>query len=126
MEQAPRHPLQPLVVYPDGVVRFKENAIVRALLDTGALDMNKLARMDFSVEDREQFAQLIGYSLSGFGDLSYVRTETYCAAEAMRESGLSEDQARIASLQATLDEVRSGLREAAVAAFRIHPDDLHD
>jgi len=31
---------------------------------------------DFSQEDREQFAQLIGYSLSGFGELSYVSDET--------------------------------------------------
>ncbi len=39
--------------------------------------MNQLARMEFSDEDREQFAQLTGYSLSGFGDLDYVSDETY-------------------------------------------------
>lgn len=33
-------------------------------------------------EDREQFAQLIGYSLSGFADLSYVSNKTYNAADA--------------------------------------------
>lgn len=50
-------------------VRFKENSIVRFLLDGGPFDLNMLARMPFSVEDREQFAQLIGYSLEGFGEL---------------------------------------------------------
>lgn len=64
------HPMQPLVL--DGqVVRFKQNKIVRFLLDAGPYDMNKLACMPFSDEDREQFAQLIGYSVSGFGELGY-------------------------------------------------------
>ena len=34
--------------------------------------INKLACMNFSNEDREQFAQLIGYSVSGICDLDYV------------------------------------------------------
>lgn len=80
----PRHPLQPLVTDDSGVVRFKSNAIVSKLLDDGPFDMNALARMDFTQADREQFAQLIGYSLSGFGELSYVRDETYNAAQAHR------------------------------------------
>jgi hypothetical protein len=98
---------------------------VRTLLDSARpLDLNDLAIMDFSVEDREQFAQLIGYSLSGFGDLSYVRSDTYAAADAMHESGLSESAARIISLEETLEAIRAGLRVAAPAAFHIHPDDL--
>jgi hypothetical protein len=44
--------------------------------------MNKLALMKFSDEDREQFAQLIGYSLSGFSELSYVTDKTYKTAVA--------------------------------------------
>lgn len=77
----PRHPVQPLVTDQDGVVRFKPNAIVEFLLDAGPFDMNKLASMRFPKEDYEQFAQLIGYSLSGFGDLSYVSDETFEMAE---------------------------------------------
>lgn len=46
------------------MVRFKANAIVRHLLDAGPFDMNQLAMMKFPREDREQFAELIGYSLS--------------------------------------------------------------
>jgi hypothetical protein len=44
--------------------------------------MNQLGYMNWSNEDREQFAQLIGYSLSGFSSLSYVSDETYQLATA--------------------------------------------
>lgn len=76
-----RHPIQPLIVDSNGVRRFKGNAIVRFLLDNCPIDLNALAMLPFSVEDREQFAQLIGYSLSGFGELSYVTDRTYRRAE---------------------------------------------
>jgi hypothetical protein len=65
------HPMQDFV-NDDGVVRFKRNAIVEYLLDNGGIDMNKIAMLKFSQEDRVQFAQLIGYSLNGFHELSYV------------------------------------------------------
>lgn len=61
----------------NGVVRFQENAIVRYLLEHGGLDMNKLATLPFNDEDRRQFAQLIGYSQSGYGDLSYVDNRSW-------------------------------------------------
>jgi hypothetical protein len=76
------HPIQPLITSPDGVTRFKGNAIVRFLLDAGPFNLNQLAIMQYSDEDREQFAQLIGYSLSGFGELSYVSDKTYNTAAA--------------------------------------------
>ena len=72
----PQQPHQPLVDV-DGVTRFKKNAIVEHLLDTSTSDMNDLALMPFSNEDRVQFAELIGYSLSGFGELSYVSDVAY-------------------------------------------------
>jgi len=71
-----KHPVQPLVKV-EGTIRFKKNAIVQYLLDSGTIDMNKLAVLPFSVEDRVQFAQLIGYSLAGFGELSYVSDKDY-------------------------------------------------
>lgn len=119
-----RHPLQPLAPDDHGTVRFKENAIVRYLLDAGPFDLNVLAGMDFSREDWEQLAQLIGYSLSGFGGLSYVSGDTYAAADAMFRGRMTEERARIVSLETTLADVREGLRHAAVAAFDIHPDTL--
>ena len=81
-----KHPIQPIVLDEHGKVRFKENRIVRFLLDNGRHDMNSLACGDFTQEDREQFAQLIGYSLSGFGELSYVSDETYDAAAKLAEN----------------------------------------
>ena len=66
--------------------RFRENKIVSHLLETYT-DMNKIAMMDFSDEDRMQFAQLIGYSVSGYSDLSYVSDESYYAAEARSSEG---------------------------------------
>lgn len=76
-----KHPIQPLSEDKNGTIRFKSNKIVEFLLEQGGFDMNDLACMEFSQEDREQFAQLIGYSLSGYGDLSYVSDESYDAAE---------------------------------------------
>lgn len=74
-------PIQPLVKDEDGIVRFKKNTIVKMLLAVSPIDLNRIAIMDFPNEDREQFAQLIGYSLSGFEELSYVSDETYAKAE---------------------------------------------
>lgn len=65
------HPMQEIVME-DGVARFRANAIVRHLLDYGIIDLNALAGLPFSPEDRRQFAQLIGYSVSGYGELSYA------------------------------------------------------
>lgn len=71
-----KHPRQPILLAADNVVRFKENKIVSWMLEMGrqgkAFDLNMIAVTPFSVEDRVQLAQLIGYSVSGFGDLSYV------------------------------------------------------
>jgi len=67
-----------------GVTRFKKNAIVCFLLNAGPFNLNQLAMMPFSPEDREQFAQLIGYSLAGYGELSYVSSETWQEVEKKR------------------------------------------
>ena len=75
-----KHPIQPIVTDEHGTLRFKTNKIVKFLLDNGGFDMNDLSMMDFTDNDREQFAQLIGYSVSGFGSLRYVSDETYYKA----------------------------------------------
>lgn len=120
------NPIQPLVDV-EGVTRFKENAIVRHLIDTHpACDMNKLATLDFSDDDRQQFAQLIGYSLSGYCSLSYVDDVSYYAAGNVAE-GLSDKDARIAALEQKLVELRAAigtLRGPVAVLFEMHPDDL--
>lgn len=86
--------------------RFKANAIVVHLLDVASrngCDMNTLACMEFSDEDRVQLAQLIGYSLGGFGSLSYVSDEAY---ERAANQDDRPDYAEVAALRASLAHAR--------------------
>ena len=117
-------PIQPIYTDASGVLRFRENAIVKHLLDHGGIDLNAIAIMKFSDEDREQFAQLIGYSVSGFSDLSYVSNEAYATVNRMAETGETQEQARIRYLESLVEELRGPARQIAAALFRIHPDDL--
>lgn len=82
----PTHPVQPVVIDKQGVARFKENKIVRALLDTGTLDLNKIAVLDFPKEDRIQLAQLIGYSICGASELTYMPDSIIDAAQEEADS----------------------------------------
>ena len=116
-------PLQPIRVDVNGVQRFVANRIVEAILKTSTLDLNKIACMDFTREEHEQFAQLIGYSVSGWGDLSYVSDEKYIVAK-IAMTGKSELEASNEYLRETLDFVRAGIKEIAPYLFSIHPDDL--
>ncbi len=67
--------MQPVVLDAHGIARFQRNAVVAYLVESGVIDMNKLAvlayELGWSKHDRSQFAQLIGYSVEGFADLSY-------------------------------------------------------
>jgi len=87
-----KHPMQRIYLDEQGVARFRENKIVRFLLDAGPFDMNQLALMSFSNKDREQFAQLIGYSVSGYGDLSYPSPKSVAKADAKVEELLREKE----------------------------------
>ena len=83
------HPMQPIIRAADGVIRFKANAIIKWLFETRKLDLNEIAslaaRGKFSREDQMQLAQLLGYSVSGYGDLSYASDESVMAADAEAE-----------------------------------------
>ena len=117
-----KHPIQPLEMI-DGVKRFKQNKILGYLFDQGCIDMNKLAMIDFPQDDRQQFAQLIGYSLDGYSELSYGEDEVIASAELML-NGMDEKDARISYLSEELDVLRETLREPIARLFHIHPDDL--
>ena len=68
-----KNPMQPVNLAADGVVRFKENKIVTYLLqfaERRGIDLNQIAIMDFDEDDYSQLMQLIGYSVSGYGNLS--------------------------------------------------------
>lgn len=119
-----KNPIQPVYTDEHGSYRFKANALVQYLLDRGGLSMNDLACVRCSQTDREQFAMLIGYSVSGFGSLNFASDETYEAATRMAELGDTEEQAKIAALEDILAEVRDGMRAGAARLYGVHPDDL--
>lgn len=124
-----KHPIQPVADDGQGVLRFKDNPIVRRLLDEGPFDMNQLAVWrhndpNITADDERQFAQLIGYSLSGFGSLSYCDDETYAAADKMARTGKSELEARVEYLEELVGMLRRELREPVASLFGVHPDDL--
>ena len=119
------HPIQPLYTDEKGTPRFKANAIVRFLLAAGPIDMNRLAIMDFSDEDRQQFAQLIGYSLSGYSELSYVSDDAFGIAAHMRDNpNESQDKATAEYMASELHDLRGALRDPMARLFGMHPDDL--
>lgn len=78
MTESLQNPDQPVYLDEEHVARFKANTLVRYLLDRGGIDLNHLAGIAylFPRTDWEQFYQLIGYSVSGYGDLSGVSQES--------------------------------------------------
>jgi hypothetical protein len=118
-QTGPSEPNQPLVIDKHGAQRFRANALVNYLLDNGPFNMNDLAEVECSVADREQFAQLIGYSLSGYGELSYVTDERYYAAQASCESPApAQQQEPSAAISATL--LRAALKAAELGRGSYH------
>lgn len=76
-------PMQPLAFDSHGTLRFKENQIVRKMLDFSTehgYGLNEMALENFTPDDRMQLMQLIGYSLTGYGELSYVTDVSYYRA----------------------------------------------
>ncbi len=73
-------PMQP-IEYVGDVIRFRSNAIIDRLCRERIIDLNRIAIWDVPAADKEQFWQLLGYSVSGFGDLSFVRKKTVRKAD---------------------------------------------
>lgn len=118
-------PFQPIYTDEHGTYRFQKNKIVDFLLDNGGFDMNALAGMEFSREDRIQFAQLIGYSISGFGELPYVPGDRADIAQQIAERGGDTDRSvEIKYYRERFQRIREGLREPIAELYGRHPDDL--
>jgi len=93
-------PIQPLVFVKSEsgrVLRFKENRIVTTFLDhcrelpgKMRLDLNDIACKDFTDWERCQFAQLIGYSVSGYSELNYVSDFEYSRVMRTKEPAESK------------------------------------
>jgi hypothetical protein len=83
----PMQPMQP-ILDTHGVARFKANAIIKQIVDKQPDLMNCVAAWDdLPVEDHEQFHQLTGWSVSGYGDTDVVRRETIARADAIVNAG---------------------------------------
>lgn len=102
-----QHPTQPVQRDEHGTLRFKRNEIVQWLLDEGPFDMNTIAIRRFPAEDRRQFAQLIGYSVSGYQELSYATAVSIeCSADEDAEvAGQADDV--VAAMYAWADEMEA-------------------
>lgn len=128
-----KNPIQPVGIADDKCLRFKANKIVRHLLDTHKRrdgmgeDLNDLsfqvAQGVFSTDDYQQLMQLIGYSVSGYGDLS-TSDPHVCASVDAIEAGTDPRDARILALETTLAMLRGALREPMATLFDVHPSDL--
>ena len=85
--------MQPIVTDEHGTYRFKQNSIVKFLLDAGPFDMNQIGRLPgITWAERSQFAQLIGYSVSGYGDLSYHDWRHVKEADAIVDEKIEEKE----------------------------------
>lgn len=98
------HPMQPVHEDARGTIRFRQNALVDALVDRDSErgrvypdfpartdgGLNWIAMQDFAQEDEEQLAQLIGYSVGGYHELSYVSDESAAAASKLANAILPE------------------------------------
>jgi hypothetical protein len=106
--------MQPVEYDSSRVIRFKQNNAVAFLYEWArdrGMGLNELHAMNFPTEDHEQFAQLIGYSVSGFSDLSYISEpllrEAKYAAERLRN-----DQPTFAEALSALEDFASSSDES--------------
>ena len=130
MKKPRQNPIQPLYKDEAGTIRFKENLIVRDMLDLASkhgMSMNDIAVRGYTIEDRQQFAQLIGYSLGGYGELSsYVTDVAYAVAEAKLTSDKSDVELERDHYKEQLLALRKALREPMARLFEKHPSDLDE
>jgi hypothetical protein len=119
------HPIQPLAKDEHGHVRFKQNKIIVHLFETGKLDLNSL--FEFPKEDRQQIKQLLGVSLSHYGECVNfgVDDDAYNAAHAYYDEGtINSYEARILALESEISWIRSELRGPIARLYGVHEDDL--
>jgi hypothetical protein len=85
MRKMRTQPMQPIIKDNHGVFRFQENKIISMLCDAGQLDLNYIAGQCIEKKiprvDQMQFWQMLGYSVSGFGDLSFASKDMVAAAD---------------------------------------------
>ncbi len=72
-----KHPMQPLEFDKEGIIRFKQNAIVKFLIDQYSTQVLNYIYVsgDFPWEDYKQFVQLSGHRVSSCKDMKYATDE---------------------------------------------------
>ena len=129
MTQPIKNPFQPIVFDAAGVERFKSNMIVSDLLafcSARGLDLNAIAaRPEYTDEDRTQFSQLIGYSVSGFAELPHVTDEDWEAAQ-RQNAHESSERSRADRMREMVEALRRDLRVPIARLYGKHTDDLCD
>ncbi len=88
--------MQPIYFDERGTARFRANKIVQWMVARGAagksFDLNtiviELGGLD--IEEHEQFNQLLGYSVSGYGDIAGMRSDTVAVADEIVEAMVAE------------------------------------
>lgn len=118
------HPIQPVALDSNGVIRFKANAIIRKLVDDKLIDLNEISCWDIPKDDRSQFAQLMGYSLSGYGSLSFSDDLTYTAAYHMHHDNKTELEAKVEYLENLVATLKDALRGPMAELFGMHEEDI--
>ena len=117
-----KHPTQKII---DG--RFVGNKIVKYLRDHSGINMTELRMLEFDTEDREQFVQLLGYSLSTYSELDYVTDTAYQKAIFLEEKPeLKDAEAEMLVISTKLARARKLVAELTAELFRIHPDNLKE
>jgi len=85
--------MQPVVVAADGVIRFKANQIISDMLDLcqkHGFGLNEIAIREYEKDDRSQLMQLIGYSVSSYGNLDCSRAKHVMRADQKAETLVRE------------------------------------
>ena len=122
------HPLQQIAPDEHGRPRFRENKIVSHLLEVArenGCDLNTLACMEFPAEDRRQLAQLIGYSVDGYGSLSYVPHDLATAADHIAANpSIDPRDVRAQVAEDALADFKKSIKGPIADLFGIHPESL--
>ena len=97
LSKAQAYPMQPVAIDERGSIRFEENPIISHLAREVS-NLNEIAVWcavnEVDGKYQEQLAQLIGYSVSGYGELSYVSDESFERAAALAESAKADGKHR--------------------------------
>jgi hypothetical protein len=77
-----KQPMQPIYIDHQDVTRFKNNGVVQWIIDSKKLSLNDIDTEAFPAEDVAQFWQMLGYSTSGYGGLSFIPEAIVAEADA--------------------------------------------